>query len=79
VNSEKTKYMLMLHDMKVGKKHSIKLVNRSLADVAKFKYLGTTLTDKNYMNEKIKSKLSRGKLVTIRSRVFCLPACCPGM
>jgi hypothetical protein len=29
-----------------GQKNSIKLANRSFEDEAKFKYLGTTLTDK---------------------------------
>jgi hypothetical protein len=28
--------------------------------VAKFKYLGTTLTDKNYMNKEMKSRLNSG-------------------
>jgi hypothetical protein len=46
VNPEKTKYMLMSHSQKIGQKHSIKIVNRSFEDVAKFKYLGTTLTSK---------------------------------
>jgi hypothetical protein len=45
VNPEKTKYMLMSRCKKAGQKHSIKIANRSLEDVAKFKYLGTTLTN----------------------------------
>jgi hypothetical protein len=43
----KTKYMLMSHYKKAGKKQSTKIVNRSFDDVATFKYSGTTLTDQN--------------------------------
>jgi hypothetical protein len=46
VNSEKTKYMLMSHCKKAGQKPSIKIANRSFKCVAKFKCLGTTLTDR---------------------------------
>jgi hypothetical protein len=46
VNSEKTKYMLMSRK-KAGRKHSTKIENRSFAGVAKFKDLGTTLTDQS--------------------------------
>jgi sorting nexin-29 len=60
VNPEKTKYMLMSRSQKIGQKHSIKTANRSLEDVAKFKYLRTTLTDQNYMHEEIKSRLNSG-------------------
>jgi hypothetical protein len=59
VNSEKTKYMLMSHK-KAGQKNGIKTANRSFEGVAKFKYLGTTLTDQNCMQEETKSRLNSG-------------------
>jgi hypothetical protein len=57
MNPEKTKYMLMSRSQKTGQKYSIKIANRSFEDVAKFRYLGTTLTDQNHMHEEIKSRL----------------------
>jgi hypothetical protein len=41
--------MLMSRSQKIGQKHSIKIANRSfeVEDVAKFKHLGTTLTEQN--------------------------------
>jgi hypothetical protein len=51
VNPEKIKYMLMSRSQKIGQKHSIKIANRSFENVAKFKYLGKTLTDQNCMHE----------------------------
>jgi hypothetical protein len=50
--------MLMSHSQKTGQKYSIKIANRSFEDDAKFKYLGTTLTDQNHMHEEIKSRLN---------------------
>jgi hypothetical protein len=52
--------MLMSRSQKTGQKYSIKIANRSFEDVAKFKYLGTTLTDQNHMHEEIKSRLNSG-------------------
>jgi hypothetical protein len=60
VNPEKTEYMLMSRYQKAGQKHNIKIANRSFEDVIKFKYLGTTVTEKNCMNEEIKSRLNSG-------------------
>jgi hypothetical protein len=57
VNLEKTKYMLMSHK-KAGQKHSIKIANMSSEGVAKFRCLGITLTDQNFMQEEIKSRLN---------------------
>jgi ribosomal protein S2 len=59
VNSEKTKYMLISRK-KVGQKQGIRIANMSFKDVAKFKYLGTTLTDQNCIQEEIKSRLNSG-------------------
>jgi hypothetical protein len=43
-----------------GQKHSTKIANRSFKGVTKLKYLGTTLTDQNCMQEEIKSRLNSG-------------------
>jgi hypothetical protein len=39
--------MLMSRSQKAGRKHSIKIANRSFEDASEFKYLGTTLGDEN--------------------------------
>jgi hypothetical protein len=50
----------MSGSQKIGQKHSIKVTNKSFENVAKFGYLGTTLTVKYCMHEKIKSRLNSG-------------------
>jgi hypothetical protein len=45
---------------KAGQRQRIKTVIRSFEDVAKFKYLRTTLTDQNCIYEEIKSRLNSG-------------------
>jgi hypothetical protein len=58
VNPEKTKYMLVSRCQKAGQRQSIKIANRFSEDVAKFKYLGTTITDENCIHQEIKSRLN---------------------
>jgi hypothetical protein len=50
----------MSRSQKIGQKHSSKLANRSFEDVAKFKYLGTTLTDQNCLHKEINGRLNSG-------------------
>jgi hypothetical protein len=52
--------MLMSCSQNIGQKFNIKIANRSFEDVAKFRYLGTTLTDQNCMHEEIKRRLNSG-------------------
>jgi hypothetical protein len=56
VNPEKSKYMFMSRCQKAGQRHIINVANRSLEVVAKFKRMGTILTDQNCMNDEIKSR-----------------------
>jgi hypothetical protein len=41
--------------------------------VAKFRYLGTIVTNPNYINEEIQRRLNTGIFVTIQLRMPCLP------
>jgi hypothetical protein len=60
VNSEKTKYIFMSHHQTAGQSNYIMVANKSFVKVAKFKYLGSTLTDQNYIHEEIRSRLNSG-------------------
>jgi hypothetical protein len=60
VNSEKTKYMFMSRHQTAGQSNYIRVANKSFEKVAKFKYLGSTLTDQNCIHEEIKSNLNSG-------------------
>jgi len=57
VNADKTKYMVMSRDQNAGRSHNMETDNSSFERVEEFKYLGTTLTDQNSIQEEIKSKL----------------------
>jgi hypothetical protein len=46
--------------MKAGHNHSIQIANKSFEGAAKFRYLGTTLTDQNCIHEEMKSRLNSG-------------------
>jgi hypothetical protein len=60
INAEKTKYVIMSCHLNLGQNHNIRIVNESFERVAKFKYLGTTLTYRNDIRDEIKSRLNSG-------------------
>ena len=62
VNADKTKYMIMSGDQNAGRSHSMKIDNSSIERVEEFKFLGTTLTNKNSIQEEIKSRLKVGNV-----------------
>ena len=76
VSADKTKYLVMSRDQNAGRNHSVRIDNSTLERVEEFKYLGTTLTNQNSVQEEIKSRL-RSRNAIIRCRVFCLPGCYP--
>jgi hypothetical protein len=51
VNVYKTKYMVMSRDQNAWRSHSMKTDNSSIERVEEFKYMGTTLTDTNFIQE----------------------------
>jgi hypothetical protein len=60
INEEKTKYILLSCNQNVGQNWDIKIANRSFENVSQFKYLGTTVTNKNLIQEEIKRRLHSG-------------------
>ena len=50
----------MSRDKNVGRSYSMKIDNRSIERMEEFKYLGTTLTNKNSIQEEIKNRLKLG-------------------
>jgi hypothetical protein len=60
INVEKTKYMIMSRHPTSGQNQSISILNESFANVAKFKYLGTNLTNQNDFHYEIKSRNNFG-------------------
>jgi hypothetical protein len=80
VNTEKTKYMLLSRHQNAGQNRDIKIANRFFENVAQFRYLGTTVTLQNLIQEKIKRRLNSGnacyhsvqKHFTFSSAVCCL-------
>jgi hypothetical protein len=57
VNADKTKYMVMSRGQNAEWSHNIKTDNSTFEWVEQFKYLGTTLTNQNSIQEEIKSRL----------------------
>jgi hypothetical protein len=58
INEEETKYMIMSRHLNSGQSQNIRIANESFENVAKFKYLGMTLTNKNDIHDEIKSRFN---------------------
>jgi hypothetical protein len=60
INVEETKYMLVSRHQIVGQNRDMKIANISFENVSQFKYLGTTVTNQNLIQEEIKRRLTCG-------------------
>jgi hypothetical protein len=54
VNVHKTKYKVVFRDQNAGRIHSMKMDNIPVERVEEFKYLGTTITNQNSIQEKLR-------------------------
>jgi hypothetical protein len=52
--------MLLSRHQNVGLDRDIKIANRSFENVLQFKYLGTTVTNQNLIQEETKTRLNSG-------------------
>jgi hypothetical protein len=50
--------MLLSRHQNARQNHDIKIANKCFENVAKFKYLGTTVANKNLIQEEIKRRLN---------------------
>jgi hypothetical protein len=73
INAKKTKYMIMSHHPNSGQNQNIRIANESFENVAKFKYLGTLLTNLSDIHDEIKSRLNSGNACYYSVQSFCLP------
>ena len=60
VIGDKTKYVVRYRYQNGGRNHNVRIDNRSFEGQEEFKYLGTTLTNQNSIQEEIKSGLKLG-------------------
>jgi hypothetical protein len=60
INAENIKYMIMSCHPNSGQNQNIRIANESFEKEAKFKYLGTILTNQNDIHDEIKSRLNSG-------------------
>jgi hypothetical protein len=73
INTGKTKYMSMSHHLNSGKNQNVRIANESFENMAKFKYLGMTLTNQNDIHVEIRSRLNSGNACYYSIKNLCLP------
>jgi hypothetical protein len=67
INAEKTKYMIMSRHPNPSQNQNIRTANEYFENLAKFKYLGTTLTNKTAIRDEIKCRLNSGECLLLFS------------
>ena len=77
VNADKTNYMVLSEDSNPGQNHSIKIDNKSFERVDQFRYVETTLTNQNSIQEDITGRSKSGNVVYHLLQNLCLPVSCP--
>ena len=60
VNALKCKYMVISLDQNAERSHNTKTNSSSFERVEEFRYVGTTVSDQNSIQEKMKSRLKSG-------------------
>jgi hypothetical protein len=76
VNTERTKYMLLSRHQNAGQSREINVRHRPFENVARFKILGTTITNQNLTQEEIMGKLNSGNACIIQFKSSHLLVCC---
>ena len=76
-SADRTKYMVMSRDHNAGRNHSVRIDISTFERVEEFKYLGTTLTNQNSIQEEIKSRLRSGNACYHSVQSLCLLGCYP--
>jgi len=69
--------MTVFRDQNAGRIHSLKVDNSSIKRVEEFKYLGTTLTNPNSIQEEIKRRLKLGNACYYSVQNLLSPVCYP--
>jgi hypothetical protein len=60
INAEKTRYIIISRHPNLGENQNVRIATESFENLARFKYLGATLTNQNDIHDKIKSRLNSG-------------------
>ena len=69
VNADKSKYMVMSRNQNAERSHSINIDNSSSERMEEFKYLRSSLTNQNSIQEEMKGRLKSGQVQNILSSV----------
>jgi len=67
--------MVMSRDQNAGRIHCVRIDNSTFDMVEDFKYLGTTLTNQNSVEEEIKCRLKSGNASYNSVQNICLLGC----